>query len=131
MGPNGFWASFAVTDVLQHRMAVLLIIVFALFQYRVETKRVKSMAAALVFPAVCALGGAVLLTHTHALSNVKEELLIEMSHTPLAVFGIMAGWSRWLELRLPSEHRAKKYLAWVWPVCFIMVGLILMDYHES
>lgn len=131
MGPNGFWASFAVTDVLQHRMAVLLIIVFAVFQYRVETNRVKSMTAALVFPAVCVLGGAVLLTHTHALANVKDALLIEMSHTPLAVFGIMAGWSRWLELRLPEENRAKKYLAWVWPVCFIMVGLILMDYHES
>ena len=131
MGPNGFWESFAVTDVLQHRAAVVLIIVFAIFQYRVETGRVKSMAAALVFPAVCALGGVVLLTHTHGVTNVKEELLAEMSHTPLAIFGIMAGWSRWLELRLPAENNIKKYLAWVWPVCFIMVGLILMDYHES
>ena len=82
MGPNGFWESFAQTDVLQHRMAVVLIIVFAIFQYRVETKRVKSMAAALVFPAVCALGGVVLLTHTHAVTNIKEELLAELSHTP-------------------------------------------------
>jgi len=131
MGPNGFWESFAVTDVLQHRAAVLLIIVFAIFQYRVETERVKSMAAALVFPAVCAVGGVVLLTHTHALTNVKEELLAELSHTPLAVFGIVAGWSRWLELRLPEENNARKYLAWVWPICFIMVGLILMDYHEA
>ena len=131
MGPNGFWESFAVTDVLQHRAAVVLIIVFAIFQYRVETGRVKSMAAALVFPAVCALGGVVLLTHSHALSNVKEELLAELSHTPLAIFGIIAGWSRWLELRLPEENRARKYLAWVWPVCFIFVGLILMDYHET
>lgn len=131
MGPNGFWESFAVTDVLQHRIAVLLIIAFAIFQYRVETKRVKSMAAALVFPGVCALGGVVLLTHSHALSNVKEELLAELSHTQLAVFGIVAGWSRWLELRLPEENPTRKYLAWVWPVCFIFVGLILMDYHES
>jgi copper resistance protein D len=131
LGPNGFWESFKVTDVLQHRLAVVLIIVFAIFQYRVETNRVKSMAAALVFPAVCALGGVVLLTHTHALSNIKDELLVEMSHTPLAVFGIFAGWSRWLELRLPAENPVRKYLAWVWPVCFIMVGLILMDYHES
>jgi copper resistance protein D len=131
MGPNGFWESFAVTDVLQHRAAVVLIIIFAIFQYRVETGRVKSMAAALVFPAVCAVGGVVLLTHTHALSNVKEELLAELSHTPLAVFGIIAGWSRWLELRLPEENGARKYLAWVWPVCFILVGLILMDYHEA
>jgi len=131
MGPNGFWESFAVTDVLQHRAAVVLIIVFAIFQYRVETGRVKSMAAALVFPAVCAVGGIVLLTHTHALTNVKEELLAELSHTPLAVFGLLAGWSRWLELRLPEGNKARKYLAWVWPVCFIVVGLILMDYHES
>jgi len=131
IGPNGFWASFAVTDVLQHRMAVVLIIIFAIFQFRVETNRVKSMAAALVFPAVCALGGVVLLTHTHAVTNVKEEMLAELSHTPLAVFGIVAGWSRWLELRLPAENPNRKYLAWVWPVCFIIVGLILMDYHES
>jgi copper resistance protein D len=131
MGPNGFWASFAVTDVLQHRAAVVLIIVFAIFQYRVETNRVKSMAAALVFPGVCALGGVVLLTHTHALSNVKEELLAELSHTPLAILGIVAGWSRWLELRLPEENGARRYLAWLWPVCFILVGLLLMDYHEA
>jgi copper resistance protein D len=130
MGPNGFWESFAVTDVLQHRAAVLLIIVFAVFQYCVETGRVKSTGAALVFPAVCALGGVVLLTHTHALVNVKEELLAELSHTPLAVLGIVAGWSRWLELRLPQQNDARKYLAWAWPVCFILVGLVLMDYHE-
>jgi putative copper resistance protein D len=116
---------------LQHRLAVVLIIAFAIFQYRVETKKVKSMAAALVFPVVCALGGVVLLTHTHALSNVKEEMLTELSHTPLAIFGIMAGWSRWLELRLPDQNLARKYLKWIWPVCFIFIGLILVDYHES
>jgi copper resistance protein D len=131
MGPNGFWESFSQADVLQHRVAVVLIIIFAIFQYRVETKRVKSMAAALVFPAVCALGGVVLLTHTHSVMNVKEELLAELSHTPLALFGIMAGWSRWLELRLPEENPTRKYLKWLWPICFIMVGLILMDYHEA
>jgi copper resistance protein D len=131
LGPNGFWESFAVSDVLQHRAAVVLIIIFAVFQYRVETKRVKSQAAALVFPAVCAIGGVVLLTHTHALSNIKEELLAELSHTPLAVLGITAGWARWLELRLPEENSSRKYLAWVWPVCFILVGFILLDYHEA
>ena len=129
MGPNGFWESFAEADVLQHRAAVVLIILFAIFQYRVETQRVKSMAAALVFPAVCALGGVVLLTHTHALSNVKEELLAELSHTPLAVLGVVAGWSRWLELRGPAG--ARKWLSWIWPFCFALVGLWLLNYRES
>jgi copper resistance protein D len=131
LGPNGFWESFAVSDVLQHRVAVVLVILFAIFQWRVETNRVQSHFAALVFPAVCALGGVVLLTHTHALSNVKEELLIELSHTPLAILAVIAGWSRWLELRLPEPVPTRKCLAWVWPVCFIMIGLILMGYHEA
>ena len=131
LGPNGFWESFREADVLQHRAAVILIIVFALFQWAVETNRVKSHAAALVFPGVCAIGGIVLLTHTHAVTNIKQEMLIELSHTPLAIFGILAGWARWLELRLPQENNARKYLAWVWPVCFVFVGLILMDYHEA
>jgi putative copper resistance protein D len=131
LGPNGFWASFREADVLQHRAAVLLIIVFALFQWAVETNRVKSHAAALVFPGVCAIGGIVLLTHMHAVTNIKQEMLVELSHTPLAIFGVMAGWARWLELRLPQENSARRYLAWVWPVCFIFVGLILMDYHEA
>jgi copper resistance protein D len=131
LGPYGFWASFSSPDVLQHRLAVVLIIVFAIFQFRVETNRVKSQAAALVFPAVCALGGALLLTHTHALSNVKEELLVELSHTPLAIFAVIAGWSRWLEIRLPESNPQRKYMAWVWPVCFIAIGLILMNYHEA
>jgi len=131
LGPNGFWESFREADVLQHRAAVILIIVFALFQWAVETNRVKSHAAALVFPGVCAIGGIVLLTHTHAVTNIKQEMLAELSHTPLAIFGIIAGWARWLELRLPQENNARKYLAWVWPVCFVFVGLILMDYHEA
>jgi len=58
-------------------------------------------------------------------------LLAELSHTPLAIFAVIAGSSRWLELRLPSQEGARKYLAWVWPACFIVIGLILMDYHEA
>src|SRR5215472_6498790 len=131
IGPNGFWESFGGAGVLQHRIAVVLIIVFAIFQWRVETNRVQSRAAALVFPAVGALGGVVLLTHTHGLTNVKQQLFVELSHTALAIFAVIAGWSRWLELRLPSENPTRKYLSSVWPVCFMLIGLILMDYHES
>lgn len=131
IGPNGFWESFGSTDVVQHRIAVVLVILFAIFQWRVETNRVKSQAAALVFPVVAILGGVVLLTHTHGVSNVKQELLVELSHTSLAIFAVIAGWARWLEIRLPSENPTRKYFSWVWPVCFILIGVILMDYHEA
>lgn len=131
LGPNSFWKSFGVADVLQHRLATILIVLFAVFEWRVQTNRVQSQRAALVFPAVCALGGVLLLTHAHSLTNIKEELLIELNHTPLAILAVIAGWSRWLEVRLPSTNRTHKYLSWVWPVCFILIGLILMDYHEA
>jgi putative copper resistance protein D len=131
LGPNGFWESFSSPDVLQHRVIVLLVTAFAIFEWSVITHRFKAPAAGLVFPGVCALGGAILLTHSHALGNIKDELLIELSHIPLAIFGIAAGWSRWLELRLPPEDRTRRVLSWVWPVCFILVGLVLLNYHEG
>jgi putative copper resistance protein D len=82
-----------------------------------------------VFPLVCAIGGALLLTHSHALGNVKEELLAELSHVPLAILGVTAGWSRWLELRLPVEDR--RVFSWIWPACFVLIGAVLLDYRES
>ena len=128
LGPNGFWESWLEAEVLQHRFFVLLIVAFAVFEWRVQTGRAAGRAA-LVFPLVCAVGGAVLLAHAHALGNLKEELLAELTHIPLALLGVVAGWSRWLELRLPPEDR--RVPSWIWPVCFVLIGLVLLDYRES
>ncbi len=130
LGPRPFWASFSSPDVLQHRMYALLITAFAIFEWAVETGRVTSRAATYVFPLMCAAGGALLLTHSHALGNIKEEMLAEMTHTPIALLGATAGWSRWLELRLPQE-RDSKIAAFIWPVCLVLVGIVLLDYRES
>ena len=129
LGPKGFFESLKNAEILQHRLAVLLIFAFAAFEWGVETGRLTSHRAALVFPAVCALGGGLLLTHSHSLTNVREELLAEMSHVPLALFGIAAGWARWLELRLPKQDR--RIPGAVWPVCFSMVGVVLLLYRET
>ena len=48
----------------------------------------------------------VLLTHTHAITNVKENLLVELTHVPMGLLAVFAGWARWLEIRLPPEDRA-------------------------
>jgi putative copper resistance protein D len=129
LGPTGFWESFTSADVTQHRLFVLLILVFAAFEWGVQTGRLKAPNAALVFPAVCAAAGALLLTHMHAVTNLREELLAELSHTPLALLGVTAGWARWLELRVPgSAHQAA---ARIWPVCFALVGVVLLLYREA
>jgi putative copper resistance protein D len=130
LGPRPFWASFSSPDVLQHRVFALLITAFAIFEWAVETGRLQSRASSYVFPLMCAAGGALLLTHSHALGNIKEEMLAEMSHTPIALLGATAGWCRWLELRLP-DRRQSRIASYVWPVCLVLVGIVLLDYRES
>jgi copper resistance protein D len=130
LGPRPFWATFSYPDVLEHRLYAFLITAFAIFEWAVETGRVKSRIASYVFPMMCAAGGALLLTHSHSLGNVKDEMLAEMSHTPIALLGATAGWGRWLELRLPHK-RESRIASYVWPVCLILVGIVLLDYREA
>jgi len=129
LGPNGFWESFSSADVTQHRLFVVLILLFAAFEWGVQTSRLNSVRAALVFPLICAIGGAMLVTHTHALTNLKEQLLIEYSHLPLALLAVSAGWARWLELRLPGSGRV--LAGRIWPVCFALIGVVLLLYREA
>jgi copper resistance protein D len=130
LGPNGFWVTLQDPEVLLHRIFALLVIALAIFEWRVQTGRVATERARLVFPALVAAASALLLTHSHSLGNIKEEVLAELSHAPLAVFGIVAGWSRWLELRLPAENKVRDRMAWLWPTCLVLIGLLLLNYRE-
>jgi putative copper resistance protein D len=130
LGPNGFWVTFADPEVLLHRIFVVLVIALAVFEWRVQTGRVASASVRLVFPVLVAVSGALLLTHSHSLGNIKEEVLAELSHIPLAILAVAAGWSRWLELRLPAENRTRNAMARIWPACIMLIGAILLNYHE-
>jgi putative copper resistance protein D len=130
LGPSGFWVSMTDPEVLLHRIFALLAAALAIFEWRVQTGRVASTNIRLVFPILVAAASALLLTHSHSLGNIKEEMLAELSHAPLAILGITAAWSRWLELRLPSENRTRHAMARVWPVCFLLIGMALLNYRE-
>ena len=129
LGPRPFWESFSAPDVLQHRFAALLILVFAAFECAVQAGKLRGKWATLFFPTMCVVGAAVLLTHDHAVNDVKEELSAAMSHIPIALLGATAGWARWLELRLPKGRMAKM-AGYLWPLCLVLVGLVLLNYRE-
>jgi putative copper resistance protein D len=129
MGESGLIESLKDPEVAQHRLFVVLIVVFAIFEWRVRTGRVSSHRSMRVFPLLTALGGTLLLTHSHALGNVKEELLVEMTHLPIAVLGITAGWARWLEVG--ARGKELRWAGWVWPSCFVLIGLLLLSYREA
>jgi putative copper resistance protein D len=130
LGPRPFWASFSAPDVLAHRAAALLILCFAVFECAVQAGKLRVRWAPLIFPTMCALGAAVLLTHNHAPSDMAEDLLASLSHTPIALLGATAGWTRWLELRLPPS-RSSKIAGLTWPLLLAAAGLILLNYRET
>ena len=127
LGNIGLIVSLRDPEVVQHRVFALLPLMFGIFEWCVRTGRLRGRPAAQVFPLVCAGGGALLLTHNHTIANVKDALLIEFTHTPLALTSIVAGWSRWVEIRSPGA----KVTGWVWPVCFVLIGLMLIFYREA
>ena len=128
VGPQGFWACWLKPEVFQHRVAALVCIGFAIFELRVRRTQHANSPMALVFPLMCAAGGALLLTHSHPITSVKDNLLIELSHVPMGVAAVFAGWARWLEIRLPAKDRTIP--AWIWPVCFVIIGAGLLNYRE-
>ncbi len=130
LGPVGFWATLADPEVLLHRFFALLVIALAVFEWRVQTGRVAPGRARLVFPVLVAVSGALLLTHSHSLGNLKEEVLAELSHIPLAILAVTLGWSRWLELRLPAENQTRNAMARLWPLCLVLIGVVLLNYRE-
>ncbi len=133
LGDIGFFESFRDVEVAQHRSYVVLILVFAWFEWRVRAAGWANRGAAYVFPLLCAGGGVLLLTHSHAIANIKDQLLIELTHTPLALAGIVAGWARWLELRLDPKANATalRVSSWVWPSAILFCGFVLLIYREA
>ena len=81
-----------------------------------------------MFPVICAVAGGLLLTHSHAVFSMKDAFLMEVTHAPIGVLGAFAGWSRWLELRLPTAESAAGRL---WPACITAVGILLIFYSEG
>jgi len=129
LGPRPFWKSFSAPDVLEHRLAALLILLFAIFECAVQAGKLRARWAKQLFPLMCILGSAVLFTHDHTVQDIKEELFAELSHTPIALMGVTAGWGRWLELRLPGG-RAARAAGYLWPICLAIAGAILLNYRE-
>lgn len=130
LGPRPFWESFSAPDVLEHRAAAALILAFAIFECAVQANKLRVRWAGKIFPAMCILGASILLIHDHAAQNTTQELFDQISHVPIALMGLSAGWGRWLELRTP-ESRAGRFAGYCWPICLAIAGLILLNFREA
>jgi putative copper resistance protein D len=128
-GAVGFWEHLLSAEVVQHRLMVLLTAALGFAEWRVRSGRHPDSRWRYVFPVAGILSGVLLLAHVHELSDSKSAFFMEISHLPMGLLSLLAGWSRWLELRLPPAEAGGP--GWIWGPAFAVFGLLLIQYREG
>lgn len=129
LGPIGFWEStFNNGEVLQHRIATLLVFVLGVIELRARAKGNGNTKLPLVFPVLAAFGGLMLLTHSHVGFQAKSAFLIQVGHTAMGVFALILACGRWLELKL--DRPGREIAGFISVAALFQIGLILMFYRE-
>ncbi len=126
LGPLGFMESARDAKVVQHWMAALVMLGLGVFEWRARRVAPVGTKLAFVFPILCIVGGLVLLTHSHQILELKREFLIQSTHVAMGFVGVIAGCSRWLQLRLPAPH--DRIAGHVMVASLTLVALILLFY---
>ena len=129
LGPIGFWEStFNNGEVLQHRIATLLVFTLGVIELTSRLKPTLSKKLPFIFPLLAAFGGLMLLTHSHVGFQPKSAFLIQVGHTTMGVFSLILACGRWLELKLEGN---KQVLAgFISVAALFQIGIILMFYRE-
>lgn len=128
LGPIGFWDStFNNGEVLQHRIATLLVFVLGVMEVRARINNNQGMLP-YFFPILAAFGGMMLLAHSHVGFEAKTAFLIQVGHTLMGVFSLILACGRWLELKLDSP--GKNVAGFISVFALFQIGVILMFYRE-
>ena len=129
LGPIGFWDStFNNGEVLQHRIATLLVFMLGVMEIRARMTTEPDSALPYIFPLLAAFGGLMLLTHSHVGFQAKTAFLIQVGHTLMGIFSLILACGRWLELKLDNPR--KNVAGFISVFALFQIGLILMFYRE-
>ncbi len=126
LGKAGFVESVQETEVVQHWLAGLVIFGLGFFEWRARHVSFGAVNLRFVFPGLCILGGIILLTHSHAIYELKREFLVQSTHVSMGVLGVVVGCGRWLELRMPPPYN--RVAGFISVAAMMLVGLILLFY---
>jgi putative copper resistance protein D len=130
VGHLGFWEGiFSSDEILLHRLGALVACTLGLVEWRARVNGISSSRFPYVIPVLCAVGGLLLLGHSHTDLQLKEAFLIQITHHAIGVLAVIMACGRWLELRLtPPAGRAGGV---VFTLGLCLVGLILLFYRET
>lgn len=128
LGPEPFWSTLLAPEVLQHRLATLIVAALGQVVWRAETGAPTWTRWHYLLPLLSAVGGTLLLTHSHSIYATKWAFLIETSHNAIGALAVIAGAAGWLELR--TSGRESRIAGLIWPTCFVLIGVVLLFYRE-
>lgn len=129
LGPKGFWrVTLGDPEVLQHRLAALLVLVIGLLEWRARRSG-RGTPLPYLFPALGAVGGILLLTHAHSAFEPKSSYLIQVTHTVMGALAVLMTAARWLELRLSPP--AARVAGAASMTAMLLIALVLVFYLEA
>ena len=91
--------------------------------------RAWSLVIVPVLPALAAVGGLLLLTHSHVAFEMKSSYLVQVTHTTMGALAVLVACGRLLELRLHSPIGRAAGLAS--SVAMLLIALVLVFYQEA
>jgi putative copper resistance protein D len=127
-GPRSVWATMlGDAEVLQHRLGALLVVALGLVEWRARQRPIGRLPY--VFPVLAAMGGLLLLTHSHAAFEPRRYYLIQVTHTTMGGLAVLMACSRLLELRLPAP--GNRVAGAVSNLAMLLIALVLVFYQEA
>jgi putative copper resistance protein D len=114
---------------LQHRAGALLALVLGLLEWRARAAARPAPLLPYLFPVLAAVGGVLLLTHSHTAFEPKASFLVQITHTTMGALAVVMASARWLELRLvPPAGRLAGATS---TVAMLLIALVLVFYREA
>jgi putative copper resistance protein D len=129
-GPTGVWENaLASAEALQHRIGAGLALALGLLEWRARAVPTVRTARLYVFPVLAAVGGVLLVAHSHTAFEPKSSYLVQVTHTAMGALAVIMACGRWLELRLgPPLGRAGGAAS---TVAMLLIALVLIFYREA
>jgi copper resistance protein D len=121
--------SLAGSEGIQHRIAAVLVLAIGVFEWRVRAGRRHGGPLAYVFPVLGAVGGVLLLAHSHTAFELKPNFLVQVTHSTMGAFAGLMVVGRWLELRMTAPSRRLAGAAA--SAALLAIALILVFYREA
>jgi putative copper resistance protein D len=129
-GPVGFLESMRIPEMVQHRLSVVLLLALGGVEYLGRRGQVQQSRWAYIFPSLCVVGGLMLFSHTHDMGVAVSDTqtYIALQHGVMGTFALLAGLSRWFQLR---RHEEGRWFGRLWPLFVFLLGLQMFLFYKE